>query len=203
MQVTENLVTDIGVRRNRYVTHHMSPGCNVTYTFTQYLLFVINIGNSLRNTSKLLICNASINSLSKFYQKITSCTWWQIVYFKTIPYIWASEDSPLCLLSRHDMSRKQDQMPNNFVSTRRIVIYHTVYHEVVLDILIIWRVEAVRLMVASMLVTDVGDQMCRWQDFDVGDKSRHLHPELGTNIKYQSPHSGVLWCNRCKSLRIS
>ena len=47
-----------------------------------------------------------------------------------------------------------------------------------------------------MLVTDVGDQMCRWQDLDVGDKLRHQHRELGTNIKYQSPlsHSRVLWC---------
>ena len=45
-----------------------------------------------------------------------------------------------------------------------------------------------------MLVTDVGDQMCWRQDLDVGDKSRHQHRELGTNVKYQSPtsHSGVL-----------
>ena len=50
--------------------------------------------------------------------------------------------------------------------------------------------------VTSMLVTDVGDQMCWWQNLDVGDKSHHQHRELGTNIKYQSPtsHSGVLWC---------
>ena len=36
--------------------------------------------------------------------------------------------------------------------------------------------------------------MCWWQDFDVGDKSRQQHRELGTNIKYHSPttHSGVL-----------
>ena len=50
--------------------------------------------------------------------------------------------------------------------------------------------------VTSMLVTDVGDQMCWWQDSNVGDKSRHQYRELGINIKYQSPtsHSGVLWC---------
>ena len=35
-------------------------------------------------------------------------------------------------------------------------------------------------MVTSMLVTDVGDQMCWWQDFDVGDKLRHQHRDLGT-----------------------
>ena len=45
-----------------------------------------------------------------------------------------------------------------------------------------------------MLVTDVGDQMCRRQDLDAGDKSRNQHRELDTNIKHQSPasHSGVL-----------
>ena len=43
---------------------------------------------------------------------------------------------------------------------------------------------------------EVGDQMCRGQYLDVGDKSRHQHRELGSNIKYQSPtsHSAILWC---------
>ena len=62
----------------------------------------------------------------------------------------------------------------------------------------VWHVSQLKLRkrVTSMLVTDVGGQMCCWQDFDGGDKSRHQHRELGTNIKYQSPtsHSGVLWC---------
>ena len=50
--------------------------------------------------------------------------------------------------------------------------------------------------VTSMLVTDVGDQMCWWQVWDVGDMSSHQHQKFGTNIKYQSPtsHSDVLWC---------
>ena len=38
-----------------------------------------------------------------------------------------------------------------------------------------------------MLVTDIGDQMSWWQVLDVGDKSRHQHQELGTNIKNRSP----------------
>ena len=40
-----------------------------------------------------------------------------------------------------------------------------------------------------MLVTDVGDQMCWLQVWDVGDKSGHPHQVLVTNIKYQSPTS--------------
>ena len=39
-------------------------------------------------------------------------------------------------------------------------------------------------MVTSMLVTDVGDQMCWLQDLDVGDKSRQQHRELGPNITF-------------------
>ena len=60
----------------------------------------------------------------------------------------------------------------------------------------IWGIIYMLLMVTSMLVTDVGDQMCWWQDLDVGDKSHHQHRELGTNIKYQSrtSYSGILWC---------
>ena len=38
--------------------------------------------------------------------------------------------------------------------------------------------------VTSMLVTDVGDQMCWWQDLDVGDKSRHQHQISVTNITF-------------------
>ena len=51
-------------------------------------------------------------------------------------------------------------------------------------------------LVASMLVTDVGDQMCWWQVWDVGDQSRHQHQEFGINVKNQSPtsYSGILWC---------
>ena len=36
-------------------------------------------------------------------------------------------------------------------------------------------------LVTSILVTDAGDQICLYQDLDVGDKSRD-HQELGTNI---------------------
>ena len=39
--------------------------------------------------------------------------------------------------------------------------------------------------VTSMLVTDVGDQMCWWQVWDVGDKLRQL----------PTSHSCVLWCH--------
>ena len=53
-----------------------------------------------------------------------------------------------------------------------------------------------KILVTSMLVTDVGDQMCWRHDLNVADKLRCKHRELGTNIKYQSPtsHFGVLWC---------
>ena len=46
----------------------------------------------------------------------------------------------------------------------------------------------------SMLLTEIGDQMCWWQVKDVGDKSHYHYPEFDTNIKSQSPtsHSGVL-----------
>ena len=51
------------------------------------------------------------------------------------------------------------------------------------------------MLITSMLVTDVWDQMVWWQVWDVGDKSHHQHQDLGTNIKYQLPtsYSGVLW----------
>ena len=38
-------------------------------------------------------------------------------------------------------------------------------------------------MVTSKLVTDVGDQMCWGQVWDVGDKSRHQYKKLSIDIK--------------------
>ena len=44
-----------------------------------------------------------------------------IIEIKTFPYISASEDYPLCWLSKHDKSRKQGQMPNSCVlSTKKL-----------------------------------------------------------------------------------
>ena len=38
--------------------------------------------------------------------------------------------------------------------------------------------------ITSMLMTDVGDEMCWWKDLDVDDVTCHQHRELGTNITY-------------------
>ena len=52
-----------------------------------------------------------------------------------------------------------------------------------------FRVERCVWLVTLMLVTDVGDQMTWSQVLDVGDKSRHQHQQLGTNIKNRSQTS--------------
>ena len=55
--------------------------------------------------------------------------------------------------------------------------------------------EASLFSVTSLLMTDVGDQICWCRVWDASDKSLHQHQELGTSIKYESPtsHLGVLW----------
>ena len=47
------------------------------------------------------------------------------------------------------------------------------------------------------MLARVGDELCWWHVWDVGDRWRYQHQELSTNIKKQSStsHSGSVWCN--------
>ena len=91
--------------------------------------------------------------------------WWEIGYFT------ARISYPLATLIFEDRFFDSEI---HFWSTfdSKLLLFH--YHSLV---------EKRLDRVTSMLVTDVGDQMCWWQDLDVGDKSRHQHRELGTKGK--------------------